>query len=323
MTSLGNCISDSPEGKPEFAVVIVTFNSAAVIGPCIESCGHFGDSPVVVVDNASEDNTVEIAQRLGASVISNRTNRGFAAAVNQAVERCNAEYILLLNPDTRLLTSVESLCAECRNRGVGAAAGALVDAVTGEPQAGFSVRRFPGAVTLVYETLGLNRLFPGNAVNRRYRCADWNPKLPGAIEQPAGAFVMFRREAWLAVGGLDERFHPIWFEDVDFCKRLKDTGFEIHYRPDVRAAHEGGHSASQLASAKRFRYWYTSLLKYAEKHFPARQFRIISVAVAARCILKLITLRIRRPFSRTPEINVPLRFAVQGLTKGSLSKAGG
>lgn len=322
MTSLGNYISDLPEGKPEFAVVIVTFNSAGVIGPCIDSCRHFAAGPILVVDNASQDDTVEVARRNGACVIANRTNRGFAAAANQAVEQLDAECILLLNPDTQLLTSVENLCAECRRPGVGAATGALVNAGTGAPQAGFAVRRFPNASTLVCETLGLNHLFPGNPVNRRYRCADWDPALPSAVEQPAGAFLMFRRDVWLMLDRMDERFHPIWFEDVDFCKRLKDAGLEIRYQPEVRAAHEGGHSAGKLVSVHRFQYWYISLLRYAEKHFSQARFRLVSAAVLVRCVLKAIALRARRPFSNTPEINKPLRFAVQGLTKGSLPKAG-
>jgi GT2 family glycosyltransferase len=150
---------------------------------------------------------------------------------------------------------------------------------------------------------------------------DWDPAVPGAVDQPAGAFVMFRRDVWLMLGGMDERFYPIWFEDVDFCKRMKDAGFEIRYRPDVRAAHEGGHSAGRLASAIRFQYWYVSLLRYAEKHFAPARFRIVSAAVLARCVSKLVALRVRRPFSSTPEINMPLWFAVQGLTKGSLPKA--
>jgi GT2 family glycosyltransferase len=242
--------------------------------------------------------------------------------VNQAVERLDAGCILLLNPDTQLLTPLENLCAEFRKPGVGAATGALVDTGTGAPQSGFAVRRLPAASTLVCETLGLNRLFPRNPVNRRYRCADWDPALPGAVDQPAGAFLMFRRDVWQMLGGMDERFYPIWFEDVDFCKRLKDAGFEIRYRPDVRAAHEGGHSAGKLVSASRFQYWYVSLLRYSEKHFAPAPFRLVSAAVLARCVFKVVALQARRPFSSTSEINTPLRFAVQGLTRGSLPKVG-
>lgn len=300
----------------------MTFNSAGIIGACLESCRRVAVEHVLIIDNASQDDTVEVARRLGACVIANRTNRGFAAAVNQGVEKIHADSILLLNPDTRLLTPVENLWLECKKPGVGAAAGALIDARTGALQSGFAVRRFPNALTLVCETLGLNRLFPRNPVNRRYRCANWNPEIPGDIEQPAGAFLMFRRDVWLTLGGMDERFYPIWFEDVDFCKRMKEAGFTIRYLPDVRAAHEGGHSAREIASERRFQYWYVSLLRYAEKHFPQAQFRLVSAAVLARCVLKLIALRAWRPFSNTPEVSVPLRFAMQGLTRGSLPKTG-
>src|SRR5205807_2640796 len=105
------------------------------------------------------------------------------------------------------------------------------------------------------------------AVNRHYRYLDADLDVPATVEQPAGAFLLFRRSVWTQLGGFDEQFRPLWFEDVDFCKRARDLGFEAHYVPQVTAHHLGGHSISKLDWALRTVYWYASLLRYASKHF--------------------------------------------------------
>ena len=67
-------------------------------------------------------------------------------------------------------------------------------------------------------------MWPGNPVNRRWRCHDLDLSVAQDVEQPAGACLLVRGSVWQELGGLDERFHPLWFEDVDFCQRLKQRG---------------------------------------------------------------------------------------------------
>ncbi len=191
----------------------------------------------IVVDNASRDRTVERAQaHPGVRVIANRENRGFAAAVNQGIRAVESEYILLLNPDAQLLTSVDALVSASAQYGL--AAGRLVDS-NGRAQAGFTLRRFPTPAALIFELFGINRLWPSNPVNRHYRYLDRDLAQPGSVEQPAGAFLMTRRDVWERLGGFDEGFHPIWFEDVDYCRRAVDAGYRIEYVPAVTARHHG------------------------------------------------------------------------------------
>src|SRR5258707_4252647 len=199
-------------------VVIVTWNSGATIDRCLESCAGLS---VTVVDNASSDDTVERVRRhADVYLIVNSENVGFAAAANQGIARTPDETVLLLNPDVELLNSVEPLAEACGESDVVIAAGRLVDS-KGATQTGFTVRRLPTPLTLAFEAIGLNRLVPTNRVNRRYRCLDLNPVAPADVEQPAGALLLFRRELWREIGGFDEQFSPLWFEDVDFCKRTK------------------------------------------------------------------------------------------------------
>lgn len=270
--------------------VIVTYNSGAHLAGAVASCRQFG-VPVVIVDNASTDGTVFPD---GVPVLRNEANRGFAAAVNQGVRAHESPFTLLLNPDARLVTGIEPLCDICVANRHTAAAGLLVEA-DGTPQKGFSIRRLPTAAALAFEVLGINQLWPRNPVNRRYRCADVELNKRQRVEQPAGALFLFRRDDWEELGGFDERFFPVWFEDVDFAKRLLDCGGAIFLEPSVRAHHVGGHSVEKLADSSRIRFWYGSLLRYVVHHFGPLTRRLIAGAVllglAARCILGIFLLR--------------------------------
>jgi len=266
------------------AIVIVTHQSADVIGPCLDSIARLPDTEIVVVDNASTDSTCGKVAATGARLIANTGNKGFAAAVNQGVQATSAPLILLLNPDTRLETGLESLIACFNDPKTGGAGGLLVGA-DGKPQTGFMARNLPTPTALAFEVLGINRLWPQNRSNWQYRCLGNNPMASACVEQPAGAFFMFRRSGWEQLGGFDENFWPVWFEDVDFCARLRSAGFTLRYQPEARAAHEGGHSVGRLPLGFRERFWYGSLLKYAAKHYRPVAFGSVclSVAVGAAC----------------------------------------
>jgi N-acetylglucosaminyl-diphospho-decaprenol L-rhamnosyltransferase len=240
----------------------------------------------IIVDNASRDNTVALlARRPNVTVIANAQNRGFAAAVNQGVQATEAAFILLLNPDVELLTGVDALVEASRKYGM--AAGKLVDSL-GHTQAGFTIRRFPTPAALVLEILGMNRLFSNNPVNRRYRYLDRDLDVPGEVEQPAGAFLMCRRDVWTELRGLDEGFYPVWFEDVDFCRRAVNSGFRIEYVPEVQARHQGAHSVNALTAGCRARYWCVSLLRYAAKHFNFLSYRGICAAMVLGSIPRMV-----------------------------------
>jgi GT2 family glycosyltransferase len=260
------------------AAVIVTHNSAREVGGCLDAVIGRVDE-VVVVDNASRDNTrEEVIKRPTVRFIANATNRGFAAAVNQGISAVDTDCVLLLNPDAVLLTGIDGLLKACRRPGVAAAAGKLVDE-QGQAQKGFNVRRFPTPLSLSFEVLGCNRIFPWNPVNRRYRCLDLDLASSAEVEQPAGAFLMIRRNAWRAVGGFDEGFAPLWFEDVDFLKRLHERSYRVVYEPSAVAKHVGAHSLGSLPQDRRELYWYASLLRYCVVHYRPLQRRGVCVAL--------------------------------------------
>jgi N-acetylglucosaminyl-diphospho-decaprenol L-rhamnosyltransferase len=287
-----------------------------VILSCLDALAEMApDVSATVVDNASTDRTVEqVRRRQGVRLVTNRENRGFAGAVNQGFQTAGADPILLLNPDVQLRTSLTPLIEACQEHGL--AAGQLTGP-DGRAQAGFTIRRFPTPASLTFELLGINRLWPGNAVNRRYRYLDRDLNREGPVEQPAGAFLMTRRDVWESLGGFDESFHPVWFEDVDFCRRAAEAGYRIEYVPQVRAEHLGGHSVRKLPRASMEVYWYDSLLTYGAKHFRPWPYRGVCLAAVLSAVPRTIAGMFREQ-NLNPVVSCVqiMRLAVKRLLSG-------
>lgn len=275
----------------------------------------------IVVDNASSDRTVRLVEDRQIQLIANSENRGFAAAVNQGFSACDADFLLLLNPDANLLTGVDALIEASQQYGL--SAGKLVD-LTGQVQSGFTIRRLPTPATLIFELFGINRLWPSNSVNRRYRYLDRDLDQKGPVEQPAGAFLMIRRDVWETLHGFDESFYPVWFEDVDFCKRALDQGdrkYRIEYVPSVQASHLGAHSVGRIPQGCRAVYWCVSLTRYAAKHFHSAGYRAVCLAVVLSSFPRMVARMIQdRSLHSVATYRKIVRFA--GLCLFSLRKSG-
>jgi N-acetylglucosaminyl-diphospho-decaprenol L-rhamnosyltransferase len=250
------------------SAIVVTYNSAGEIGPCLEALRNADGWQRIVVDNASQDDTIERVQKTdpAARVITNAKNTGFAAAANQGARLASGRILLFLNPDAIAQPgALGALAKALEQEGVGAVGGALSHSC-GEVDRGFCVRRFPTMLFMTAEILLLNRLWPANPLNRDYRCLDLDYAKRQQVDQPAGACLAVRREAWTNIGGFDERFFPIWFEDVDLCRRLRAHNWKILYSPAATFLHSGGHSVSRLSLGDRQVFWYRNLLRYWRKH---------------------------------------------------------
>jgi N-acetylglucosaminyl-diphospho-decaprenol L-rhamnosyltransferase len=273
------------------SAIIVTYNSGATIRACLEALAE-EQCEIIVVDNASSDDTVQRVEEFVAwspvRLVANEENRGFAAAVNQGAREAEGDVLLILNPDAIAEPGALSALLRCvAETGAAAAGGALVDE-QGQPARGFSFRRVATLRPLVYEGLLVNQLWPSNAVNRQYRCLDADYSQQQEVEQPAGACLAVTRTMWDKLGGFDEQFFPVWFEDVDFCKRLRDQGGKIVYCPEARFRHSGAHSVGQLSFRARQIFWYGNMLLYAKKHFPPSQVTRLRLAIAGGMLLRSV-----------------------------------
>ena len=277
--------------------VVVSHQSAPCLRSCLEACTRYA-SPgegIIVVDNASTDDSVCVASSVpGVTVLPNHDNPGFAAGVNQGVRALpGADLVLVLNPDAVLQTDLTPLVSAFDDPLTAIAAGALCSS-DGRPQLGFTVRRLPTVASLALENLAINRVWPGNSANRRWRCVDLDLTKSQDVEQPAGAFLLIRRRAWQAVGGFDEAFRPVWFEDVDFCLRVRQSGFRICYEPLALAVHKGGDSVRSVEWGERQVYWNKNQLRYAGLHFSPPGQIVVALSVAAGAAIRGIWEALRK-----------------------------
>jgi GT2 family glycosyltransferase len=277
------------------SVIVVTHNSSAPIEACLRALASQG-CEIVVVDNASEDDTVArvraLAGELTLQLIAVSRNIGFAGGVNHGVAAASGNVLLLLNPDAMAEAgAIEAILSAFERWGADAVGGALLDD-NGQPARGFTFRRLPTPSALLCEVLLINQLWPGNPVNRRYRCLDAELTREQDVQQPAGACLAVRREVWDRLHGMDAGFFPVWFEDVDFCARLEESGAKTVYCPAARFRHSGAHSVGQLAFRDKQRFWYGNMLRYAGKHFSMAQVAVlragIVLGVCARMVASLV-----------------------------------
>lgn len=252
----------------DLSAVVVNWNSGTFLKHLLESLSVLRNelAQTVVVDNNSEDASFEVVDPDWARLIRFSSNRGFAAAANVAIAELDSSFILLLNPDVtvnekslrRLLERVEA------EPEVAIICGRLVD-TEGRGQEEFQIRDLPTWSSILRDVLFLDEIL------RLVR-----PRVGGVsamencrtVEQPAAAFWILRRKAWQDLGGFDEGFFPAWFEDVDFCKRLKENGWRILYCPESTATHRGALSVDRLGRYRFLQIYYGNLLKYIRKHHP-------------------------------------------------------
>jgi GT2 family glycosyltransferase len=269
------------------SVVVVAHNSGQQIEGCLEALRGLVDWEVLLVDNASSDNTLQRTRRFDyVRCVANSENRGFAAAVNQAVRLATGNVIVVLNPDAIAAPGTLDVLAQALHQPGVAAAGGLLLGSDGQPQRGFLVRRFPALCAMMCEILLLNRVWPANPCNRSYRCLDMDCTVPQEVEQPAGAAFAFLRTAWDEIGGMAESFYPVWFEDVDFCRRLHARGWKIMFCPGAVFRHAGGHSVAQMPFRKQQLVWYGNLLRYFRKYHPGWRVGVLRAAVLAGMLLR-------------------------------------
>jgi N-acetylglucosaminyl-diphospho-decaprenol L-rhamnosyltransferase len=282
---------------PTGSVIIVSHNSGNCIEACLRALVGFVNWKIILVDNASTDATIPKARRAEPKVclLLNTQNVGFAGAVNQGAAVAEGDILVILNPDAvATVGSLDSLCYALGPDEVGAAGGLLVHD-NGTPEKGFLVRRFPTPVSMLAEVLLLNRVWPTNPWNRRYRCLDLDYTTTQEVEQPAGACLAVKREAWEEVGGFDKSFFPVWFEDVDFCRRLYSAGWKILYCSDAIFTHAGGDSVNKLRFRDRQSFWYRNLLRYFAKHHSCWDLGLLRAGIAVgllfRALLSLVGFR--------------------------------
>jgi len=254
-------------------IVIVNWNSADQLRQAVESIVAFGGNlvkTVIVVDNNSSDFSLKKLELMGKNLsfslklIKNDINRGFGSACNQGAKLSTSDYLLFLNPDTRLFSN--SLAAPLNfmrqsiNANVGICGIQLMDEFGHVSR---TCSRFPSVRLFASQAFGLNKISWLSSWSQHM--GEWNHDIERDVDQVIGAFFFIRHSVFEQLQGFDERFF-VYFEEVDVSYRALQAGWRSVYLVNAQAFHAGGGTSQQVKAARLF-YSLRSRLLYGFKHF--------------------------------------------------------
>ncbi|PYU64966.1 MAG: hypothetical protein DMG49_25345, partial [Acidobacteria bacterium] len=226
-----------PAKAPKVSILLVLHNQAALTYACLRSILETVQLPyeVVIVDNASSDETPQLLSRLEhVKVVRNSTNRHFLAACNQALQYLLGEYLLFLNNDAFLMPgALQAAMHTLENTESAGAVGARIVNLDGRLQEAGTIVRPDGSC------LGYGRGDDPNAPEYMFR---------REVDFCSGAFLLTRRELFTQLKGFDPAYQPAYYEDADLCLRLRKLGLRVIYEPEATILHfEYGSSSSEKA----------------------------------------------------------------------------
>jgi len=276
----------------DISIIIVTYNHQNEIVGCLQSLLTALSSfraQVIIVDNFSHDQTVTNAQIIKHQfesqhkflIIKNKNNEGFTKAVNQGLTKSKGKYILNLNPDTELTPEIFPFLFNIlrSNENCGIVSPQFLN-TDGSIQP--SCRRFPRHRDLLYSAIGLSRLFSKSKIFNYWQMGDFDFQTQQKVEQPQGAFLLTHHTVLEQVGFLDERF-PMFFSDVDWCRRFIKKGWDILFVPDVKIIH---HQGGSIFKNRLKMIWssHRSFYFYFVKYYSGKKWTLINLITGALLI---------------------------------------
>ncbi len=266
--------------RVDLSIVIVNWNTRALLLNCLHSIAAQltpFTSQIIVVDNASEDDSVEAVRQTFPTVelIENEKNFGFAKANNLALRECTGRFVLLINSDVVLrdgcFDALYRYMEEHREIGM---IGPRV--LNGDLTLQESCKEFPTVWNSFCRAVALDTAFPRVRLFSSQLMRYWSHEDIRKVDILSGCFWMVRREALAAVGPLDERFF-MYAEDRDWCKRYWEAGWPVVYCPRAEAIHLAEASSSR-DPVRFFVEMSRANLLYWSKHYGRfRQYQIRSI----------------------------------------------
>ena len=264
----------------DLSIIIVNWNVRELLRDCLAAIHAAPDArmdaagnlclsryttELWVVDNASTDGSVEIVREQfpGVEVIASERNLGFTGGNNAALQCCTGRYVLLLNPDTRVVgRALSTMLDYLEEHGEVGVLGPQLRYPDGRVQS--SRRRFPTLMTALMESTLLEQWFPGNRWASLYRLEESPDDLIQEVGWVVGACILVRREAIQGAGLLDEGYF-MYSEEMDWCRRIVQKGWRVVYLPTVTVVHYEGQSSGQVQAARHI-HFQQSKIRYFRKH---------------------------------------------------------
>jgi GT2 family glycosyltransferase len=259
------------------SVLIVNWNAWTHLRRCLEAlhAAEDADFEILVIDNASTDGSVEQVRRLfpRVRVQANPTNQGGPRALNQALGLVRSTYILRLDADTEIqresIALLRNFLDERQDVAVVAPRTYNTDGSVQE-----TARNFPSVLSGIFGRQSqLTRLFPNNPISRRYLARDYlGATEPFQVEQVSAACVMLRRSLVEEIGPWDEGYPPAYWDDTDWCLRLRKHGKKIFCIPEARVIHHEKNQTNRKRSANRIWMFHRGAFRLYRKHYTLGRF---------------------------------------------------
>lgn len=236
------------DARPEISAIVIVFNGREFLPDCLRTLSRdlqFTSHELILVDNGSCDGSVEYVKEHypQARLIENGVNLGFARAVNIGLRKARGEFLYILNQDLRFrLGAAQTLLERLKSEPELGMIGPGYVYFDGRPHR--SIRALPTYRHVFYRALLLDRLFPRHREFSHWRMGWFDHKEERYVDQPMGAVMLMPRELVERVGLMDESF-PILFNDVDYCRRIRDAGYRLLYYPQAVVEHHVGASTSK------------------------------------------------------------------------------
>ena len=270
-------------------IIIVNWNSGKAtlqaLGPYCKYTSKILTCNIIIVDNGSKDDSINLLQNLNTTIIFNESNVGFAKACNQALEKCSGDYILLLNPDTIsepyvLEQMVLFLNENSRFAAVGPAQ------VNSENHIERSCGRFPNFKNSLYEILGLSKVFP-QYFQPNFLMKDWDHSSSMQVDHVMGSYMLLRRDIITTIGFMDQDYF-LYMEDIDLSRKIYKAGYKIYYDRKLIIHHQGASSGINNTSQRLF-FFLRSRAIYWKKNFDTLSFLILLfLSLTFELLLRLI-----------------------------------
>ncbi|MFZ1721953.1 MAG: glycosyltransferase family 2 protein [Microgenomates group bacterium] len=285
--------------NPELEIIILTYNSQFWLKKALLSCKEFviekskKNIVVTVVDNNSEDDSISMLKKefKWVSVIESGQNLGFAAGNNLALKKTTARYAMLVNSDIEF--------TEHSNLDI------LIDFMNKNSEVGIVTPRIeftdgnldaachrgePTPWVMASFVLGLEKIFPASKLFGGYHLGYKDFGTIHSIDACSGAGLLIRAELIKKIGLMDERYF-MYAEDLDWCKQMRDAGYDIVYHPEVRVIHHkyksGIKSSSQKIARQTKRHFYNTMLQYYDKHYRSQYPELVRMLIKYIVIFKL------------------------------------
>ncbi len=254
----------------DLSVIIVNYNVRQFLENALISLYRAManiEGEIFVVDNASDDGSVEMVREKfpGVILIESKANLGFARANNLALKQSRGKHVLLINPDTVVQEDTLQVMLEFfrKNASAGLAGCKILN-----PDGSFQLpcrRSFPTPWVAFTKISGLSSLFPRSRLFAKYNLTYLSQDETYEVDAVSGSFMMISREAYQLTGGLDEAFF-MYGEDLDWCYRVKQQGCKVYYVHATQIIHFKGESTKR-SDIDEIRTFYHAMQLFVEKHF--------------------------------------------------------